>query len=172
MIKRLRSKSGMTLVEMLAAVMIMALLAAGMSTGMTSGLRVYQEAGFESDSALLASNINTMMTDILRYSTDCKTEEGNILVTNLDYGLRDVYFKNDGGYLYICFWSRNGTTHPSAKALVNTGAYGTLRISNDFQYTYKTDNRGGYYEINYTITNSADTNKTRAVQAVVRQMSR
>lgn len=179
MLHKLKSKAGMTLMEMMVSLLIMVLLVLAMGTGMNAGVRVYNDANFESNSASLAANINTALTDMLRYAQDVKTPTGegapDFVFTNLEYGLRDAYVECDeNGILKIYFWaeSAGGTTPtvPEPKALVNSGSYNKLTVKDDFTITPYEDTRGRYFLIDYTIT-SPD-GKTRDTEAVVRLMAK
>lgn len=181
--KRLSSKMGMTLIEMLAAILIIALLAAGMSTGMSAGMRVYASASFESSSSTLAANINTTLSDILRYSSKYTIPTGenapDFLIYNYEYGMENCYIacpeydeanSPDGGIVRVYYWRENEADARAPKALVNTGSYGNLRVSN-FTITPQTDSQGHYFEISYLITSLADTNASRDVKSIVRMMN-
>lgn len=190
MLKKLKSKAGMTLMEMMVSLLIMVLLVLAMGTGMNAGVRVYNDAQFESHSATLAANINTALTDILRYSQDIRTPlskdpvttvSSKFKFTNLDYGLRDATFAVTNGIVQIR--SENNGFQP--KALVNSGAYDKLTIKDDiFSVTYYPENstgelktleetititRGGFFYIRYTI--EGPDGQTRDAEAVVRLMS-
>ena len=180
--KRL-NKKGMTLVEMLAAVLIIALLAAGMSAGMTSGMRVYASASFQSTSSSLAANINTTLSDILRYAskyTPLDADGGpGFLITNLEYGMDNCYIEcppydeettSEGGILRICYWRENSADARAPKSLVNSGSYGNLRVT-DFTINPKSDAQGHYFEISYRIISTTDACSSRDVKTIVRMMN-
>jgi len=188
MIKKLTSKAGMTLIEMMASLLIMVLLVAGMNTGMTAGLRVYEDATLETTRTMLASNINTKLTDILRYA-DVKDYSGanqqDFVITNLEYGLLDVNFQclqseseNDEGILQIYFWDRNGKQMVQKKKLISKDAYENLKIQ-DFQMEYNQDTRGGYFTFEYSLLTDAEISgeataeeaANRKFEAVVRIMN-
>lgn len=190
MLKKLHSKAGMTLMEMMVSLLIMVLLVLAMGTGMNAGVRVYNDANFESNSASLAANINTALTDMLRYAQDLpKPEPGEgpipistFTFTNLEYGLRDASFTTTNGIIQII----SQTNGFSPKALVNSGSYNKLEVDG-FSVTYYPQNitnakielldgseepvqRGGLFYIRYQIV-SPD-GKTRDTEAVVRLMAK
>ena len=184
MIQKLKSNSGMTLIEMLASVIIVALLAVGMNAGMSAGLRVFSEASSEARISALSSNINTTLTDMLRYAEVREVTEGGTtrhVVTNLEYGLRDAYFGVDEGVVKIYFWTKNGTLTNKTKALVNSGYYYASSagvnsenppdfIVKDFSVTPVKDAKGAYFSINYTVVNAGDETKFRTIESAVRSM--
>jgi len=186
LIKKLKSKAGMTLIEMLASLIIVVLLAVGMNTGMTAGLRVYTEASSDARISALASNINTALTDILRYAEVREVTESGVtkyLITNLEYGLRDAYFGVEDGVIKIYFWTKNGILTGKTKALVNSGYYYTSSSGSgsgnppDFivkefaEIVPVEDERGVYFSIKYKVVNAADETQSREVEAAVRSMS-
>lgn len=178
-----RNQKGMTLVEMLAAVLTIALLAAGMGAGMTSGMRVYASASFQSASSSLAANINTTLSDILRYAskyTPLDAADGpSFVISNLEYGMDNCYIEcppydeettPDGGILWVCYWRENPTDARAPKALVNSGSYGNLRVT-DFTINPKSDTQGHYFEISYRIISTTDAASSRDVKTIVRMMN-
>ena len=166
----------------LAIVLIIALLAAGMSAGMTSGMGVYASAAFQSGSSSLAANINTTLSDILRYSTrytPLDEENGpTFLITNLEYGMENCYIEcppydeeNDrGGIIQVCYWRENQADARAPKALVNSGSYGNLRVT-DLTINPKSDAQGHYFEISYRIISTTDAASSRDVKTIVRMMN-
>lgn len=79
--KKLKSKRGFTLVELLASLMIVVMLSIMMSVGSSVGMSVQRESTFVAQSDVLASSINTALGDVLRYS-----EVFAPSVTDEDYG--------------------------------------------------------------------------------------
>ena len=195
MLKKLKSKAGMSLMEVMVALLIMVLLIVGMGTGMDAGMRVYADAHFESSSASMASIVNTALTDVLRYTQNIHEPEttltpspiGNLVFTNLEYGLRDAYFviPSDGqgkGFIQIIAPTADGIKQ---KALVNSGSFPELQII-DFSITYiakgesgsftmvngtsQTVDDGGLFYIKYKIA-SKDGTKSRDAETIVRLMN-
>lgn len=177
--KKLKTGSGMTLLEILVSLLILTLLVTAMGTGMNSAMRVYREARFESESAALAGIINTTLGDVLRYAEDIKAHSKGFIFTNVEYGARDVSLCVIDGIL--CLDDRS-----SQAALVNTGAYPDLEISL-LQAVYiapgaaetitlkdgTTINtkRGGFFYITYQIASTTDSTQIREVETVVRLLN-
>lgn len=193
--KKLKSKSGLTLMEMMAALLVMVLLVVGMGTGMDSGMRVYRESKFETDSAALADILNTSMSDLLRYAQDIKsttaTPDGiDFTFTNPEFGVLDGYFQmsdqdNSSGSVQL---KNMKDTKPLD--LVNAGAYPDLYVCNlhityvpagGIKVTTRDENgqtkeevpvnRGGFFYITYNIRSEIDSEKDRFMETVVRQMN-
>lgn len=190
--KKLTSKGGFTLIEMLATLLILVFLVLGIGTGMDSALRIYDEARFESNSAAMANIVNTSLGDILRYSENLTTpgDEGfldssntkvpdvEFVFTNYEYAVRDAYFslKNSSNTTDGILRMRN-LRDGNVIELVNTGAYPDLKIGN-FNITYNAkgsdDNGnpiGGYFDVTYKVYSTKDESLTRDVSYIVRCMN-
>ena len=182
MISKITGKAGTTLIEMLVSLLVLVMLTAGINTVMAAGSRVYHVTASHTKISILASNINTTLTDILRYSDIKMVEsaETDYVITNLEYGIRDAYLGCDeSGFLKIYFWADSGSSK-EAKPLVNSGYYFAessgaasgnppdFAIKDDFQIIPQTDARGTYFEIKYTIVNTVDSSQYRQIDTVVR----
>lgn len=177
---KLKNKSGMTLMEMMVSILILVLLVVAMGTGMNSGMRIYEDAIFESNSASLSSIVNTTLSDLLRYSeltqSSAAAESGQIyvtnsggerfLVTNLDYGIKNACFTLDTVDSIGVLRMKN-TQNGAVVDLINTGSSPNLSIS-AFQITY-VDSQ--YFQIEYTITSKINAEKIREVAFVVRLLN-
>lgn len=180
--KRLQSKAGFSLMEMLVTIVILLLLTAGIGYSMDVGSRIYRESVFESHSALLAETLNNSLNDILGNSTKAWALEAaekekypadvNYAFNNPDYGATKAYIAlNELGWQILKIYSPEA----EAKELVNTGAYPDLEIA-DFQIqfyprdtgTTGSQKYGGYFTISYVIRSSNIGTLSREVQTVVR----
>jgi len=95
--KRLRSVSGMTLTEMLCSVLVLLLVSALLTVGVSFSVRTYRESMAASEAQMLCSTLTAAISDKLRYSTledesklfltgcgsDCSfyIEEGRVLIS-------------------------------------------------------------------------------------------
>ena len=175
MMDKFRNQSGFSLMETLAALLILVLLVAGVGAGIQAGSRVYREASFESDSAALAQILNTALEDILRWSRDVTVaEDGNFVFTNADYGIRDAGFcdimdKASDGVLQMQERHSGKTVVP-----VDPGAYSGLALSElEIRYSPREGPgaAGGYFEIRYTIIDPENPEQMHRVETVVRHMN-
>lgn len=195
--KKMRSKKGFTLIEVMASLLITVLLVAGMSVGIDAGMRVYGESVFEADSAALSNILNTTLGDILRYADNVRRPERNapyvsadgrffvdnadtqhpevdFVFTSMEYQVQDGYFPDpddsEDGYLQIANL-RNG----NIADIVNTGAYPELKVR-DFEIVYtapgEDGKEGGYFDISYVIESVSNADRTREVEYCVRLMNK
>ena len=188
--KKLRNRSGHTLIELLCALMIMVFLMVGIGSVINAGVNIYSDAIFESESATLAGILNTAIGDILRYSRDVlenpgtfEDSSGDLIVrervafvfTNLEYGIQDAYFYTPlltGGVSEGVLQMKN-LRNPEIVELVNTGAYPDLVITN-FLVVYTPEgagNRGGYFTVSYDIRSVNNEEYTRHVETIIRMMN-
>ena len=183
MIKKLAGKTGMSLMEMMASLLILVLLIVGMNTGMTAGLRVYETSKITTERSMLASSINTKLTDILRYAEVRKVND-KTLYTNLEYGLWDVTFEvpqkndsrfsaNEEGKVQICFWDKTGNNLVKATPLINSSSYSNFKVT-DFICHPPGKNpvtNTQYCHISYKLLNTGDNSTSDLIEAVVRIMN-
>ena len=89
--KKRRRKSGFTLIEMLAAIVVMILITAALSVGIPATMNAYQEMKAVSESTVLLSTLSQSLTDELRYARDVKLQSSDNLTlasfTSSIYGL-------------------------------------------------------------------------------------
>lgn len=154
--RKLASKKGFTLVEMLACVITLLLVSMICSTGMNFALNVYQESVFESENQMLESTLNLYLGDILRHAAGINTEstpinasEPNVKkvrsFTNAGYHIYEGYIEvstrsgNDGGRFMICPKVGNESI-----PIVNGAAYGKAMYVTDFVLGYD-DTTGMFY---------------------------
>lgn len=174
--KRMKSKAGFTLMEMLATLLVLLIMTSGVVFSMGAGIRIYQESVFESHSALLMDTLNNSLSDILRNSTKAWVLEAaekddypgdvNYAFNNADYGASNAYIYEYYGVLKIFSAGSDGVD------LVNTGTYPNLEIS-DFEIQYvpeQSGNYGGYFTISYSIVSTKNSALTREVSTVVRTL--
>lgn len=157
--KKLKQKSGVTLIEMLVAILVLVFIIIGMNAGTDAGTRIYNDSVFESDCATLSGILNTAIGDILRYSQDVRrpekgalyvTQDGTSFVdesgtiqdtlfvfTNVEYGVQDAYFYvplNEGNGRDGMLQMKN-LRKAKVNDVITTGAYPNLKIT-DFDITY------------------------------------
>lgn len=169
MIKKLTDKSGMSLMEMLASLLVLVLLIVGMNAGMSAGLRIYQESKVAADRSALTSGINTKLTDILRYAevkTITADDEDTYLFTNLEYGLWDVKFiADDDGIVQVCFYDKTGTQKVKQTPLIHSELYSVFKVED-----LKLEPDGNCFSISYNLINTGK-DSSETISTVVRIMN-
>jgi prepilin-type N-terminal cleavage/methylation domain-containing protein len=145
--KKLRSKKGTTLVELLAVVAVVALLAMMIGSGLGLALNSYRKMVSQSETQMLLSTVSDVLTDELRYARDVRTtEDGELLdFTSVTYGRHTTLSLKNGHLL------ANGS-----QQMLSTGVYGkdsclisVLNISYDadegmFNVTLKVANTSSF----------------------------
>ena len=149
------------------SMLILVLLVVGMNTGMSAGLRVYETSKVTTERSMLASSINTKLTDILRYA-EVRTVDGKQLLTNLEYGLWDVTFEEEAGKIQIYFYDKTGSSIAKKTPLINSDSYSDFKVSETFNVSY---NPNGYFDISYTLEHTGNPSYSDAIEAVVRVMN-
>ena len=105
--KKLKSQKGFTLVEMLACVVMLMLLAGICSAGTSVAMNSYNMSLFESNSQMVESTLELYMGDIIRHGIvkeetdpDNPTEK-KLLITNPSYGIYDGWIELVDGHIYV-----------------------------------------------------------------------
>lgn len=96
--KKLRDQSGVSLVEMLCATIILVLLGLLLNTGLQLAVKSYREIIAESETQLLLSTAIDTLADDLRYARDVETEADNSLKSyrSDSYGTNAAFSVVDG----------------------------------------------------------------------------
>ena len=161
---KLKSRLGYTLTEAIVSVLIIALLAVAISSGLTVAMKVYKQSLFTSNSEILEDTINAALSDVLRFadvndsdaagsgsagSTD--GSGGDAVSADTVHFYNKQYTDSDEGYIavsngYICIFK--DASDLDGALLVNTGAYDDIRASH-FQMTYDSGTKTftGSYEL-------------------------
>lgn len=84
--RKLHSRVGMTLTELLAAIAIMALLGTAISVGTSAALRVYRASTAVSEAGVLKSTLAAAIMDELRYATDIDADASPVTYRSDTYG--------------------------------------------------------------------------------------
>ncbi|MDY3617764.1 type II secretion system protein [Agathobaculum sp.] len=72
--RKMRSRAGMTLAELLAAVAVLGVLGAGLTAGVPAAARVYHEATADAEASVLFSTLSAAVGDELRYARSPKAD--------------------------------------------------------------------------------------------------
>lgn len=121
--KKLRGQKGFSLVEMLAATMVLVLLVLILNVGLNLSVKSYRTMTAESETQLLLSSVTNVLSDELRYARDIvtkteTTEDTDGLNGNLDRFLSVSYGRNTTLSL------EDGQLYANGKRMLAAGAYG------------------------------------------------
>lgn len=153
--RKLESKKGFTLVEMLVCVVTLILIGMICTGGMNLALHSLTSMNFESDSQMLESTINIYVSDILRHAVQIEETTEGVKFTNEAYYIKNGILKVDtlgskvegAGYL-VCTTERGEDI-----MLANKGAYANNLYIKNFVLTY--DANTGVFSGSYQIVSSA-----------------
>ncbi len=115
----MRKCDGMTLMEVLAALLVLTLLVTAMGTSLDLMGRAETVSRFSSESEALASTIRTTLQDVLGFA---ETEDGTTF-SNREYGIQNGVLCLDTGKLCV---QEAGNT---PRILTGSGIYGDLFLS-------------------------------------------
>lgn len=124
--RKVKDNSGLTLVEMMCAVLILVLLSLMLNSGLSMAIKTYQGITAESETQLLLSSLSDALADKLRYCVVYVDDAGNYHSSSIGEvqaaGGKIVVYEPDTG---------------EEKPLLPDGAYG---------------NPDGFYKGNYQVT--------------------
>lgn len=143
---KLRNEQGLTLVEMLCAVIILILLALMLNTGLQMAVHSYRDITARSEVQLLLSTLSDALADDLRYARDVVTDSGGTLMSYSS----DSY--NDGGRASLEINSDSGQVMAGGKRVLPAGAYGNgaYRVR-EMNITYETRADGSFFTISLKV---------------------
>lgn len=113
--KKLKKQDGFTLVEMIAATLVLALLGMMLNTGVAVARTSYQQVTTESETQLLLSTVSNLLYNELRYARDVVTDGSDQLerYTSVSFGRNTVLSLPSTGQIMA-----------NNKRMLATGAYG------------------------------------------------
>ncbi|MGN1141650.1 MAG: type II secretion system protein [Oliverpabstia sp.] len=140
--KKLNNSSGMTLVEVLCAVLILLLVTGGMTTTVSLAVRQYQRSIRDSESKVLYSTLMTILRNELTYTTEIKIDNnGNVkqfqsqnyaIEGNLSTIMTDE--SGDNGYGQILLGNSDDVSE--SMPVVGKGAYSSGLLAKVTKITY------------------------------------
>lgn len=116
--EKLRNEQGVTLIEMLCAVVILILLGLMLNTGLQMAVRSYQDITAQSEVQLLLSTLSDALADDLRYARGVVADGNGKLVSYNS----DSY--NINGKASLELDDETGQVMASGKRVLPNGAYG------------------------------------------------
>lgn len=119
--RKLAGREGLTLVEMLAAVAILVLLALILNTGLQMAVHSYRAMVAQSETELLLSTLADTLADELRYASDVTTSGGALVSYTSDSFGTDTALRVDTGDGKVYADSSQG----AGQRVLPDGAYGS-----------------------------------------------
>lgn len=152
----MRRKSGFTLAEMLAALVVITLLTGIVAMGVSVGLKIYQNSMFVSESEALSSTIDSAMSGPLRYAE--RTSDGShysITYRSVSIGslTSNEIVKVQDGKLY---WGTT-TNYP----LLNDSAYTDCKVASASVTPAVETNGEIVFSVTYTLESNTDSSRTK-----------
>ena len=133
---KLKSKSGMTLTELISGIIVLLLVAGILTVGVRLGAKAYVESVSASEAQVLCATLTETIADELRYAYsvagDGKTETTPVMISSQKFGGSAQTGSDDAvlkfttdahGHIYLQDTSTNTT--PSTGASSSTGTSGT-----------------------------------------------
>lgn len=146
--KKLKCKKGFTLVELLACIVTLLLIAGIVSTGSNIAMRSFNQSTYESNSQMLEDTLDMYLKDILRHARLIETdEEGKVVeFTNATYQIYEGMIVLDEETSYLKYVTTEGGREVM---LIAENMYaGTLYLS-DFELNYDYEKK--YFKGSYNI---------------------
>lgn len=100
-LKKLRSRRGLTLAEALAALAVFAILSVALVQGTTAAWKVYQKAVVASEARTLQSTLSQALSNELRYARNIHIENGTVFFNSETYGANSSVHNSENGRIQI-----------------------------------------------------------------------
>lgn len=149
--KKLRARRGMTLTEVLTALLILSLVTVGVAAGVGASLRIYRQATEDSDAQMLASTLSTALMDELRYARDIR-DDGSF--TSDTFG--------EGSSVAVS----DGRITVGGQELLTDAAYAGLRVK-----TASVVYAGGVFQVELTIQGKTEDQDMQTASFAVRALN-
>ena len=149
---KLRSRQGMTLTEVLVALLILSLVTVGVAAGVGASVRVYRQATEASDAHMLASTLSTALMDELRYARDIQADGS---FTSDTFGEGSLVGVTDGRITV------------GGEKLLSDAVYAGLRVKNPITVTYA----DGVFQVELTVQSGTEDRDVRTASFAVRALN-
>lgn len=148
---KLRSRQGMTLTEVLVALLILSLVTVGVAAGVGASVRVYRQAAEASDAQMLASTLSAALMDELRYARDIQADGS---FTSDTFG--------EGSSVGVT----DGRITVGGEKLLSDAAYAGLRVKTaDVTYA------DGVFQVELTVQSGTEDRDVRTASFEVRALN-
>lgn len=152
MMHKLRSRQGMTLTEVLVALLILSLVTVGVAAGVGASVRVYRQATEASDAQMLVSTLSAALMDELRYARDIQS---------------DGRFTSDTFGEDSSVGVTDGRITVGGEKLLSDAVYAGLRVKNPITVTYA----GGVFQVELTVQSGTEDRDVRTASFAVRALN-
>lgn len=147
--KKLREKRGMTLIEMLCAVLLLLIMSGMLTLGVSFAVRTYRDSMQSSQAQELCSTITAAISDKLRYCGSVSKNGDSIFIQDVgsvSSGEGEIFSLNESGEITL---DAAGT-----KKLLGSRSYPRgLRVE-ELRMTYDSDS--GIFSVSFRITDGGD----------------
>ena len=147
--KKLREKRGMTLIEMLCAVLLLLIMSGMLTLGVSFAVRTYRDSMQSSQAQELCSTITAAISDKLRYCGSVSKNGDSIFIQDVgsvSSGEGEIFSLNESGEITL---DAAGT-----KKLLGSRSYPRgLRVE-ELRMTYDSDS--GIFSVSFRITDGRD----------------
>ena len=113
--RKLHSRHGVALTEMLVAIAVLGLLTAAVVTGIYASVPVYQQSVALSEASVLTSTLSQAITDELHFARNITVSGDTVTFTSRNYGQNVSFSVNDKGHITL-----------GGAELIGSGAYSNL----------------------------------------------
>lgn len=144
--KKLRNQTGLTLMEMLCAVIVLLLVTSLLALGVRFAVKSYQTSMAESQAQTLCATLNTAIADKLRYCGNVNESGGTIFIQDIgavsDNGKGEFFHTNDAGEIVL--------DDAGQKKLLGSKAYPRGLRVDDLHVTYAE----GVFHVSLAVTDA------------------
>lgn len=148
--RKLRSRRGMTLSEVLTAVLVLGLLTAAIAAGTASAAKVYHRSVAASEAQNLVDTLTDTLSEELRYARNIRVLEDNSVVFDSETFGSGVSVLNDGtaGVVMIGTKNADGTVKKSCELISSKVYTSGLQAKVDLTYEKTTS----LFQMTITVT--------------------
>lgn len=144
--KKLKDKKGMTLTEMLCAVIVMLLVTSLLTIGVRFAVKSYKSSMAEAQAQTLCSTLNTAITDKLRFCGNVNESGGTIFIQDIgavsDNGEGEFFHINSEGEIVL--------DEAGEKKLLGSKSYPRGLMVDALKVTYSE----GVFHVSFSVTDS------------------
>lgn len=167
--RKLKSNLGMSLGELLCAVLILTLVSGGMAAAVSLGVRQYQQSMRTSEAKVLCSTLESILRSELAYTTQIKLDGGNVkqfqsqnfaIEESLSTLTTDA--ENSGDYGHIILANCDNTSQ--YMNILGKGAYTNGLLAKVDLFTYNASKH--YFTVRLSVGDSSQTYATREFQVL------